>query len=211
MAVGYIGAAGGSALVEQWNGSTWTATTITGAVQQQHSGVRRVLHDALVLHVRRRHHSRRLHQHRRRSPNFWNGSTWTGTYPPPILTTTDYHLYGVSCAGTKFCTAVGDTQTGAQPPRMYGQTWNGDESGSLTAWTVVTGLPAVSGGASLDSISCFSATSCTAAGADPELVGRHVERRVLDAAVHPDRPLDLQPECPLRRGLPDRLGLCGGG
>jgi hypothetical protein len=164
MAVGWVGATGGSGLVEQWNGSSWTATTITAefnndirvfAVSCATSSFCMFAGDTILSGS----------SNTVPFTDFWNGSTWTGTYPPPNLsTTTDYHLFGVSCAGTKFCTAVGETQTGAQPPVMYGQTWNGDESGDQSAWTTVAGLPAVSGGAGLDSISCFSPTSCTAVG-----------------------------------------------
>ena len=164
MAVGYIGAAGGSGLVEQWNGSTWTPTTITAPLN---NNVQVFAVSCTTPSFCMFAGDTILSGSTNTVPftNFWNGSTWTGTYPPPNLgTVTDYHLFGVSCAGTKFCTAVGESETGAQPPAMYGQTWNGDESGSLSAWTVVTGLPTVSGGAGLDSISCFSATSCTAAG-----------------------------------------------
>jgi len=164
MAVGYVGAAGGSGLVEQWNGSTWTSTTITAefnnniqvfAVSCTTPSFCMFVGDAILSGS----------SNTVPFTDFWNGSIWTGTYPPANLgTTTDYQLDGVSCVGTTFCTAVGKATTGGQPPVMYGQTWNGDESGDLSAWTVVAGLPDVSGGASLDGISCFSATSCTAVG-----------------------------------------------
>jgi len=163
MAVGWVGAAGGSGLVEQWNGSTWTATTITAQFNNNiHVFAVSCTTPSFCMFAG----DTILSGSSNTVPftNFWNGSTWTGTYPPTSSKTIDYHLYGVSCAGTNFCTAVGDAQTGGQPSAMYGQTWNGDETGDLSAWTTVTDLPAVSGGAGLDDISCFSATSCTAVG-----------------------------------------------
>jgi len=166
MAVGWIGAAGGSALVEQWNGSTWTVTTVAPDLNNNiHAFAVSCTTPSFCMFAG----DVILAGSSSTAPftSYWNGSTWTGTYPPTSFEDpSNYHLYGVSCVGTKFCTAVGDTQTGGQPPVLYGQTWTGDNLGSTTAWTVVAGLPAVSGGASLDSISCFSATSCTAVG-DP--------------------------------------------
>ncbi len=166
MAVGWIGAAGGSGLVEQWNGSTWTATTILQAFQANiHVYGVSCTTPVFCMFVG----DSVLAGTSNTGPftDYWNGSTWTGTYQPPISSNTDYHLYGVSCVGTKFCTAVGDTQTGGQPPTLYGQTWYGDELFDSSAWTTAAGLPAVSGGANLRDISCFSATSCTAVGGTP--------------------------------------------
>src|ERR1700722_14877821 len=126
MAVGYIGAGGGSGLVEQWNGSTWSATTITAQFtnNMQVSAVSCTTPSFCMFAG-----DAVLSGSTNTVPftNFWNGSTWTGTFPPSNLSTstTDYSLAGVSCVGTSFCTAVGRSLAGMQPPSLYGQTWNG--------------------------------------------------------------------------------------
>jgi hypothetical protein len=67
-------------------------------------------------------------------------------------------LNGVSCASPTNCTAVGDyywTASGPQPALI--ERWNG------TAWRVEPS-PSIGRGSTLDSVSCPSATSCTAVG-----------------------------------------------
>ena len=67
-------------------------------------------------------------------------------------------LNGVSCASPTNCTAVGDyyrTASGPQPTLI--ERWNG------TAWRVEPS-PSTGRGSTLDSVSCPSATSCTAVG-----------------------------------------------
>jgi hypothetical protein len=163
MAVGWTGANGGSGLVEQWNGSTWTPTSIA---PQFNNNIRLFSVSCTTPSFCMAAGDTILSGSTNSVPftAFWNGTQWNGTYPPMNLgTTTNYFLFGVSCAGTAFCTAVGESDVTAQPSALYAQTWAGDETGSQSAWTVVSGLPSVSG-ASLDSISCFSATSCTAVG-----------------------------------------------
>jgi hypothetical protein len=67
-------------------------------------------------------------------------------------------LNGVSCASAANCTAVGDyyrTAAGPQPTLI--ERWNG------TAWRVEPS-PSIGPGSTLDSVSCPSATSCTAVG-----------------------------------------------
>jgi hypothetical protein len=67
-------------------------------------------------------------------------------------------LNGVSCASPTNCTAVGEyyrTASGPQPTLI--ERWNG------TAWRVEPS-PSIGRGSTLDSVSCPSATSCTAVG-----------------------------------------------
>jgi hypothetical protein len=67
-------------------------------------------------------------------------------------------LNGVSRASAADCTAVGDYyRTGAGPQPTLIERWNG------TAWRVEPS-PSIGRASTLDSVSCPSATSCTAVG-----------------------------------------------
>ena len=90
----------------------------------------------------------------------WNGTTWTVVPSPNAAShrhdTND--LNGVSCVSASNCTAVGSYMTRTGHPRTLIESWNG------TTWTIVPSPnpgPATSG---LGSVSCTSATACTAVG-----------------------------------------------
>jgi hypothetical protein len=87
----------------------------------------------------------------------WNGTTWSVmSYPQ-----TYGHLKGIVCASTASCIAVGDETSshGGTPVQAVVARYNG-----LT-WTVQNvALPASSQYSSLASMSCSSATACTAVG-----------------------------------------------
>jgi hypothetical protein len=86
----------------------------------------------------------------------WNGTSWSlMTYPQ-----TYGHLKGVECTSTVSCIAVGDTTTtqGAQPHASVAR-FNG------STWTVQNApTPAGTQYSSLASMSCSSASACTAVG-----------------------------------------------
>lgn len=69
-------------------------------------------------------------------------------------------LSGVSCAGAKFCMAVGGhLGTKKGPGEILAERWNG------RAWSVVPiPVPAGAAGSSLDSVTCDSSKNCVAAG-----------------------------------------------
>lgn len=90
----------------------------------------------------------------------WNGTTWTIQPTPTPAGGSD--LEGVSCSAANDCTAVG-----AQGSRIgtvtLAESWDG------TTWTIETtvnprGAPAPNYDSVLGSVSCTSATACTAAG-----------------------------------------------
>jgi hypothetical protein len=77
----------------------------------------------------------------------WDGSTWTMHYTPTGP------LVGVSCPTENVCIAVGGQGTPAAA------SWDG------TTWTTqAVPLPAGNNGGQLSSVSCTSATDCTAVG-----------------------------------------------
>ncbi len=83
----------------------------------------------------------------------WNGSTWTTTTAPAPPESSNTGFYGVSCASTTSCIAVGLYMT-AGVPRPLAESWDGSE------WTL---LPdAFEAGGFLPGVSCTSTSSCTA-------------------------------------------------
>ena len=92
------------------------------------------------------------------------GRTGSASSPPaasPVAGTGVKHfdfLNGVSCASPANCTAVGQYYRTASGPQLtLIEWWNG------TAWRVEPS-PSIGRGSTLDSVSCPSATSCTAVG-----------------------------------------------
>jgi hypothetical protein len=150
-----------STLAEAWNGSTWTiqttpnpstaaATVLTGVSCPSASACTGSGYydtssgDTLTL------------------AEAWNGTTWTiQTTPnpsgPPLS-----ELNGVSCTGGD-CVAAGYSQTDQQSTTpvdtTLAQTWNGTAWSSQAAVSPSGAVPSY-----LTSISCVSATSCTAVG-----------------------------------------------
>jgi hypothetical protein len=89
------------------------------------------------------------------------GSASSPLAGPPVAGAGVKHfdfLDGVSCASPANCTAVGDYYRTASGPRLtLIERWNG------TAWQVEPS-PGIGRGSALDSVSCPSATRCTAVG-----------------------------------------------
>ena len=89
-----------------------------------------------------------------------NGGTWSPSLPPVPAGTAHAYLQGISCPSATSCTAVGaaiPAHSASEVPLV--DTWNGH------AWSL--GSPAVPGGTSdsaLLSVSCATASSCTAVG-----------------------------------------------
>ncbi len=85
----------------------------------------------------------------------WNGGGWT---VQPTPNSSNSNLSGVSCSAASACTAVGDVLSGGVLVTLA-QRWNG------TGWAVqATPNPAGAASSYLTSVSCPSATSCTATG-----------------------------------------------
>jgi hypothetical protein len=89
----------------------------------------------------------------------WTGSNWTPLTFPSTPATDLVELYSVSCTSATNCIAVGDDQnsTGTADTTLAAQ-WNG------TTWTLVS-PPSPATFSALFSVSCTSATFCSAVGA----------------------------------------------
>ncbi len=89
----------------------------------------------------------------------WNGAEWTQSTISGVAK--DSYLTSVSCVGAQWCAAVGSSISKDAVQRALVEVWDG------SSWTIEpTPLPgAPRSTAGLDSVSCLSATSCTAVGA----------------------------------------------
>jgi hypothetical protein len=117
----------------------------------------------------------------------WNGSTWAVVPTPPVGGETS-NLDSVSCTSASACTAVGDVVVevggGGQKEVPLAERWNG------TGWTVqATPKPSAGGAASLASVSCTSASSCTAVGSNSGFVAEHWDGTRW--AIQPSVPADV--------------------
>jgi hypothetical protein len=93
----------------------------------------------------------------------WNGKTWSQLRIPVPKGTSDGSLFGVSCAGDRFCVAVGTDGAGSLIER-----WNG------RGWTATAPSTAASG--TLYGVSCPSPTACFAVGSSGRSTGVVVQR-----------------------------------
>jgi hypothetical protein len=94
-------------------------------------------------------------------------ATWTVQSSPNPAGATSSSLHSVSCPSDTTCIAVGTFTNPAGKERALAERWNG------TGWTLQT-LPAVPGASqtTLASVSCASASACTAVGSATGSAGR---------------------------------------
>ena len=95
----------------------------------------------------------------------WNGTSWSVQATP--VTGGGIGLNGVSCSSATACTAAGSYFDSAENVVTLAERWNG------TRWSVqATPNPAGARGSSLSSVTCSSATACTAVGFSGILLGQ---------------------------------------
>jgi hypothetical protein len=101
----------------------------------------------------------------------YNGASWATQAISPPAGTTYVELNGVSCPTSTFCAAVGVYLDGSGVQHALAQTWNG------TSWTNRT-VSDPSGGqqAVLSSVSCTSSTVCEAVGNYTNTTNLNVEK-----------------------------------
>jgi sugar lactone lactonase YvrE len=90
----------------------------------------------------------------------WDGSEWTIQSMPKPSDGVAARLFGVSCASSTACMAVGYTEGGSEGNKQLIEHWDGSE------WTQPT-MPsgtAVESPSTLSDVSCVSSTLCTAVG-----------------------------------------------
>ena len=162
------GANAASALIERWDGTRWSIQT-TGATDAQLWAVScpsSTACEAAGYHVSSSGPSVLAER--------WTGSKWVAqaTAAPPGGAQNTY-LGGVSCWAPNSCIAAGGTnRSKAVPASVLSERWNGN------VWSEVgmpiVALPAVS---QLISVSCSSATACSAVGQSSDMNSRGVTLR----------------------------------
>ena len=157
MAAGYANdGTADQALIEQWNGATWSilpTADSSPSLSNYFDGVTcasTTFCEAVGSSSNGSVYMTRIDQ--------WNGTAWSTVATPNYPTATYNSLNGVSCAGASFCVAVGEADVSTGPVNLVEQ-WNG------SAWSVVSVPDANAAfGDLLIAVSCFGPTSCVAAG-----------------------------------------------
>lgn len=160
-AVGFVGAATASTLVEHWDGTSWTiAPSPNAAGPPDFTGVSCVsdtncMAVGLTDTTGNRPHELPIAAH-------WDGTAWTIQHVPlPAGITAGDLTGGVSCPSATDCVAVGTiaTPNQASHTQPLAERWNG------TRWAVQTSpTPAGAYNPHLSSVSCTSPARCTAIG-----------------------------------------------
>ena len=94
----------------------------------------------------------------------WQGTSFWTITPTQDVSTGDSALHGISCVSATSCMAVGEAAAGATTPTSttipsaLAESWNG------AAWIPTLAIPTLNNGDVLQSVSCTSKQSCTAAG-----------------------------------------------
>ena len=152
-----VGGSGFSALAEQWNGTAWTIESPPNPALSGNTVLAAVSCTTATSCTAVGNYLDTSTGTPMTLAEQWNGSAWAiQATPNPSVGGV---LSSVSCTTATACIAVG--QTDASPPESNGSTlaeqWNG------SAWTIQT-TPNPPGGGSLLSVSCTTATACTAVG-----------------------------------------------
>ena len=135
----------------------------------------------------------------------WNGRTWEVQPTPNPPGATLGVLYGVSCAGPRACTAVGQqlTSTGTALPLV--ERWDG------ASWEIQNApIPAGASDGLLGGVSCTAARACTAVGyyitgaGVPQTLAERWNGSTWEIQPTPNPPVDRQislsaVSCPQRR------------
>ena len=162
----WSGANGDRTLIERWNGSKWSIQSsrnpkhTTGAIL---NGVSCVSGKACMAVGR----SDRPNGIRATFAERWNGTKWKTTATPNPQRQVSV-LNSVACASATSCVAVGQAG-GSQvsPDSTLAESWDG------STWTLVPSPnPQNAQNAALQSVSCSSASACTAVGWWVEAGGR---------------------------------------
>lgn len=132
-----------AALVEDWNGSTWSIQSFPSSSPAALSDVSCPSSAACATVGGW-------------TAAFWNGSAWTISNALPPNPGPYGGLDGVSCTSATACTVVG-----SNPPLTLAEAWDGTRWSVQSTPNMVVGFE---GGSWLDGVSCGSSTACVAVG-----------------------------------------------
>ncbi|WP_445148954.1 hypothetical protein [Baekduia sp. Peel2402] len=158
-------------LVETWNGTHWTATTLT-----RPSGTTALeLNDVHCTTTTACTAVGWFESAQPRTPIAYrfNGSTWTTQTTATLSGSTGAELSGVACPTATSCQAVGYQFDSLGVQTTLAETWNGTTWSTRSVATPTTGQDA-----QLNDISCFSATGCIAVGNYTQADNFNVEKNV---------------------------------
>jgi hypothetical protein len=155
-------------LVERWNGATWSVVETPDPAGHQGMylvGVSCISATWCAAVGGYQDSSGRY----RSLTEIWNGLTWLTTSTTDVAAAAGSELIGVSCTTVAACVAVGDYIDGSDNVFAAAQTWNG------RGWVATeVANPSGTDYASFASVSCTSATSCTAVGRYHDVWGGRV-------------------------------------
>lgn len=153
----------GEALIERWNGSTWTVMPSPSPVHFPHSGAELdgitcvSATDCLAVgwHLVSHSDDRQLPFSVR-----WNGSKWSQVHAPFPAGSFGTSLFAVSCASATDCWAGGVSSLGVPPDTItIAEHWNGSK------WAIVPSpSPNPQNGSLLAGMACPAAAECWAVG-----------------------------------------------
>jgi hypothetical protein len=147
-------------LVNRWNGTTWTAQTLTlpgGTTSAQLSDISCTTASTCTAVG----YYDTVAQPRRTMALRWNGTAWSVQTPVHPAGATQSQLQGVACPGVATCVAVGSYVDASSVQHSLAETWAGG------AWTQKTVADPVGGSdPALSDVSCFSTPTigCDAVG-----------------------------------------------
>ena len=143
-------------LAERWNGTSWSIQTTPNTASSESQ----TLYGVSCISATACTAVGSSSNDRMTLAEPWNGTSWSIQTTPNIAGTFTNVLDGVSCSSATACTAVGYFVNGSHGRVTLAERWNG------TSWSVQTTPPNPKGvtDSSLDSVSCTSATACTAVG-----------------------------------------------
>lgn len=146
------------ALVQRWNGSTWSTQTTPNPASHMGSdlaGISCTSASACTAVGTSLNASRQAQPLSMR----WNGTSWALDTVPLPVSAVGGSFSGVSCTSGTHCTAVGYTYDNTNIPFSLTEAWNG------TSWSAQTAAnPAGALDAKLRGTSCISSAWCEAVG-----------------------------------------------
>jgi hypothetical protein len=173
-----------SPLAEWWNGVDWRIQPIADPVRnKQEAELTAVSCTSAKACIAVGHYYTSDSGPRLTLAERWNGKRWAKLITPNPKGYGGAEFLGVSCAGPKVCTAVGDYDNQAGNEKTLVEQWNGKH------WKVqATPNPAGNLDTSLEGISCLSSKACTAVGSYPSrtlVEGWNGKHWILETAPSP--------------------------
>jgi hypothetical protein len=149
---------GSGALAESWNGASWSNSRVANPARK--SNVLRAVSCASATDCEAVGYGFDVALNVTQTViETWNGSSWS--VAPSPNETGDSRLFGVSCATSTSCIAVGDYLNSSGALRTLVESWNGE------SWSII---PSANRSSKMDNelngVTCTSATSCVAVGSD---------------------------------------------